>query len=195
METIKIGETDIILQELGPGQGKIIIAHPYYNFSYYWGSMGSSLKEFLMDIDEGYFINKLEPINAEKPLNVKRTFANFRKQLYHDSDFGYNYPWYKEMEFQKELREEIKSTQDWVEDQYSFVDAMHRLPERISYYDIKNSSDRREVEDLIKSACCEPWLYIVLGESEEVRFLKRLFPKLKKEIKKLLKNQKEVCIS
>jgi len=48
METIRIDTTDVILRDDAPGKGKIMISDDGwgYNFSYYWGAMGSGIKEF-----------------------------------------------------------------------------------------------------------------------------------------------------
>ena len=61
MELIKIKDTDIILQNFEKkGQGKIIIADNWRGaFTYSWDAMGSDINNFICDINNDYFANKL----------------------------------------------------------------------------------------------------------------------------------------
>ena len=184
MESFKIGETDIILEDYGDGKGKIIIANTWgYNYSYYWGSMGSSLKEFLCSINMYYFTNKLSDPSDNGVFSAEKSVSNFRKYL--KTEFKYDLPWYKWPEAQKSLREELKNIEE-CESEESFVYNMNKLYLNIDYSSL-DRYDEEEFIDIIKSACNEPWCFIEKKDSNKTIFLKRLFPKLQKELKKQLK--------
>lgn len=181
MEKYRIDEADIILEDLGEGKGKIIIAAAYgYNFSYYWGSMGSSLKEFLCSINVGYFINKLSDPNDNGVFDGKASVANIRKYI--KDDLKYDLPFYKYMEAQKSLRELLKEAEA-CETQHEFVDAISNIPKSVDTISL-NRYDTKEFEEIIESLCSEPWNFISTKDSDKSIFLRRLFPKLQKELRK-----------
>ena len=182
MELIEIGNTDIILQELGDGKGKIIISDTDYdyNFSFYWGAMGkdTSLRQFIKQIDHGYFVGKLAG-NTKGAFNSKKTFRNIRKFI--REEFSYDLPWYKHMEFQKGMRESLNDFQRDAYDDRQFVDDWDGFWEHtVDYYSV--DGDGREM-DSIKSlftGICEPWDFIETGPSRECIWLEKLHKKLKK---------------
>lgn len=182
MKTLRIGEYDVILQNLGEHQGKIIIASPYLNTSYYWGAMGSSLEEFICSIDSYYWLNKLLPINTPTVLNVRKTFSAFRKHLFKEALA--DYPWYGFKEFYKGLREAINSIQSHSEGPNDFIENVHGLPNSLSYFDIGDRYARTKIEECIQGACSEPWHFIIEGESREQRQLLWIHKELKKALKK-----------
>ena len=60
MNRFNIETADIILENYEQGQGKIIISDLYNgSFSFYWGSMGENIEEFLKSINSSYFADKL----------------------------------------------------------------------------------------------------------------------------------------
>ncbi len=176
MELIKIDEAEIILQDLGDSQGKLIVAHPWYNGSTYWGAMGGTLKEFLMRINEDYFTGRLS--NSKGVINMKSTMRDVRKAIREEL------PWYKDTEFQKELREKLNDIQSNCENDHQFVDAMNGLPESLMYYDLESYKREKEIKQLLKDILSEPWHYIVHGESPEQKFYRQLHKKLVKHLKK-----------
>lgn len=181
MEIIKIDETEIFLDDKGSGQGKITISNTYgYNFSYYWGSMGDSLREFLLRINESYFITKLA--NNPYSFSPKLTAKEIRKYI--SEELSYDLPWYKYMEFQKSFREWIKGIEE-IESDQEFVDYCHNI---LRSWKLDFSSldrhEEKEVKDILQNSFTqEPWNFIQQGYSNEAIFLKKLFKKLQKELK------------
>lgn len=176
MEYLKIEHTDIFLDDQGNGRGKIIISNTSgYNFSYYWGSMGSSLKEFLCDIDSGYFINKL--CRNDSVFCGRSTVKAIRKLI--KTDYSWELPWYKHMEFQKELRVKIKDLENCSSND-EFVHIALNIPDSLDYYLIEDKYDRKDIEGVMKSIFSEPWYMIETKPSDEARFLESLHKKLRK---------------
>jgi hypothetical protein len=181
MDKIKIEDTDIFLDDQGNGQGKIIIANTYgYNFSFFWGAMGGSLPDFLLRINESYFVGKLLDGDDNGVLDAKKSVTAVRKYLREEchSDL----PWYKYPTAQKSLREELKKLEQCERDD-EFVDGIYALPKNVDYSDL-DWRDERELRQILEGICqTEPWTFIVKGPSRKALFLKRLFPKLQKAIK------------
>ncbi len=151
MIAFKVDTADVILDDLGDGKGKIIISDGNwgYNFSYYWGSMGDSLTDFLCRINSSYFVGKLGPTkNGE--INSKKTIRNIRKVL--REEFNSHYPWYKYQEFQADLRSNLKDLEE--EGFYgtdNFFHSMDRLVNNLNFYDISDKYDREEIESIMKN--------------------------------------------
>lgn len=177
-------EHDVILENLKPGQGKVIIAGPTLNTSYYWGSMGSSLEEFICSIDLGYWTKNLLPYDVERPVDTRKTFAAFRKQL--KENLGYEligYGWWKEMEFQEQMRKEIQKAQDSTEGDHSFMYILNSLPGKMPYSLIRDRYDQKVFEETIEMTCAEPWHYLVHGQSREEKILAEIYSVLRKRLK------------
>ena len=180
---LKIDDNEVFLEELGPNQGKIILSDSYgHNYSYYWGAMGGTLKDFILHINEDYFAKNLG--NKMRVFNPVKTFSNVRKYIREDM----GYPYYWEMEFQKDMREKLKEFQSEVEDwggKYTFVDRFFpSFVERLNYSLIKNDFDRKQFENEINNIT-EPWHFIEEKQSDEYIWLCKFHKKLKKELKKL----------
>ena len=184
MESIKIDDAEIILQELGEGKGKIIITASYgYNFSCFWGAMGGTLKEFLLNINESYFVQNLADINDTSVFDGKATITNVRRHI--REEMSYELPWYENMEAMKSLREELKKLEGCDDERY-FVQLMEAIPDKVDSYSIEDSYDRYEFINNLKSLCHnEPWNFIAKKPSQKSLFLIRLFPKLQKKLKSL----------
>ena len=183
---IKIDTTDIFLENLGPGRGKIIIADPYGgSYSYFWGSMGKTIEEFILGMDFGYFHKNVNP-HDDGDFNGKKTVRNIRKTL--REDFSYDLPWYEHMEAQKELREKLRELEQ-CENDYEFVDCAGSLAGNLDLFDIDSTFDRNNFRESVGRLMDEPWYYIEKGPSRNTLFLTALFPKLKNAIKKELKKK------
>lgn len=181
MEKITIDSTDIILEDLGNEQGKIIIADTYgYNYSTYWGAMGGSLKEFLMRINEDYFINRLLPSDDRGVFSGKKSVRNVRKHI--KTELSYEIPWYKYMSAQKELRERLKEIES-CESDHEFIDAMQRISNDVYCFELDRHDEER-FKDALKSLESEPWHFIETEPSRHSIFLHRIFKRLQKELKK-----------
>ena len=182
-ETVKnwtIGPTDVILINYNLGQGKIIISDDEYgyNFSHYWGSMGKcTLEEFISDVSFDYFINKLTT-NPHGEIKIDETFAEIRRYWKEESGIK----WYREMEFQKDFRFELRALQDSIYDDRHFVDTFSEFSSRLDFYLIENEIDRKEMKEAVKWLTSEPWNFIVQGESNENIWLKNFLGKLQNRI-------------
>ncbi len=184
MIAFKVNTADVILNDLGDGQGKIIISDGNwgYNFSYYWGAMGTrTLIDFLTNIGTDYFVGKLGP-NARGEINSKKTLTNIRKGI--KEYFSSEYPWYEEKEFQSDLRDRLK--QIGREGFYSpehFINVIQYLVDNLDYYTIDKKHVRENIESIFKGIFEEPWYYIVYDEHKEVTYLKKFHKQLIKELK------------
>ncbi len=181
-QVIKIDETDIFLQELGPSQGKITVSNTYgYNYSTYWGSMGSDLKSFLKTINAGYFADKLLGAKESTEMDVKKTFAAIRKHIQAEM----NLPWYNHQEFQKDMREVLNSFQRECESEPNpryFVDRFYNVFKRLDYSLIQDRYFAKQIEEDF-DGITEPWYFIVDKPSQEYLWLTKLHKKLKKVLK------------
>lgn len=187
IERIKIDNVDVFLEELGAGKGKITLSDTYnHNYSYFWGSMGCTLKQFLCRIDAGYFAKNLIGSNVSYEMDVAKTFTAIRKFISSELDL----PWYKFPEFQKDMREKMRGFQSDCEESQSehhFVSAFHSsFINRLDYYLIDNPHDRKEVERNFKYIS-ECWNFIEKKHSKEYLWLMAFHGKLKKLLLQQLK--------
>lgn len=183
MISFKIDSADVILNDLGSGQGKIIISDSNwgYNFSYFWGAMGGTLVDFLCRINSDYFTNKLGP-TEQGEINTKKTITSIRKAI--REYFNSEYPWYVEKDFQQNLRDELKKLES--EGFYSvdhYFNSINRFIDNLNYYSINDKFDRENIESIIQSIFNEPWYYIVYDEHRQNVYLKEFHKKLVKELK------------
>lgn len=180
MEVLKIDQTDIILDDEGDGRGKITISNTYgYNYSTYWGSMGKrGLKEFLLGMNNDYFINRL--VSDTGVFCGKKSVKNVRRFI--REEMSYELPWYKFMKAQKELRERLKELESCDSDR-DFVSAMSNLSGSLYCLEL-SYDDEKEFNEILGVLETEPWHFIDYKPSNDVIFLERLFPKLQKKLKK-----------
>lgn len=183
LKRYKIDQTDIFLENFEVGQGKIIIANPYYNFSNYWGSMGSSIEEFLLRINSDYFITKLTGHHSTTVFSAKASIKNVRRHI--REELAYELPWYKYMSAQKELRERLKEIENEAYSEESFVSLMSNISKTLYCFDL-DKYDEAEFRDGVECLTQEPWHFIGTEPSQESIFLEKIFPKLKKVIKKII---------
>tara|TARA_R110000796_G_scaffold88978_1_gene192343 strand:+ start:1321 stop:1875 length:555 start_codon:yes stop_codon:yes gene_type:complete len=183
MNHIEIGNTDVFLEDLGEGKGKITISDTEgFNFSHYWGSMGGPLDEFILQLDEGYFSMKLKPIDDRGVFCSKRSVSAIRKFI--KEEYSYELPWYAFKEFQKELREELREISKYSHSEEDFVRRCEELRNHCWYSD--GYKQEKEFKEIMDSLFQEPWHFIVKTESNDTIFLKNLLPKLKKVLTKQL---------
>ena len=177
-------DTDVYLEELSENAGKITISDSYgHNYSYYWGAMGGTIKEFITKIDKGYFANNLIGRKSFWVIDVNKSIAEIRKYISTEMDL----PWFKEKEFQKSIREELNNFKNELlenPNQYYFVDCFQSMfISRLNYHLIEGQYDRKEIEKAFKEIS-EPWHFIQTKPSEEYKWLEKLHGKLKKELSK-----------
>lgn len=184
-ETLRIGSTDVILQDYEPGKGKIIISDDDYgyNFSYFWGAMGegSNLRDFLCRINSSYFVGKLS-CRTQGDFDAKKTFTNIRKYI--REEMSYELPWYKHMNFQKDMREHLR---DWERDcvnEHDFVGCWNDFMKyTLDYYLIEDKYDREHVEKSF-NGIEEPWSFIAYKTPREHIWLENFHKKLQKFLNK-----------
>ena len=180
---LRVEGTDVYLHEYGDGKGKLTISNTYgYNYSHYWGAMGESLSEFIKTINSEYFADKLLGYrNDSQQMDVKKTFTQLRKFFREEMDL----PFYKHMEFQKDLREKLKDFQSDCEDMnsqdYFVYNFFTSFINRLDYFLIDNRYNQREIEDSFKGIC-EQWHFIVTKPSDEYIWLMKFHKILKKHL-------------
>ena len=186
MNKFRVGNVDVIFEDKGKGQGKIIISDDDngYNFSHFWNAMGDcSLREFVCQISSDYFVNKLGT-KSNGEFDNKKTFVNFRKFL--KEEFYVELPFYKHMPFQKHFRKELKNFQRNICSDRQFIDELGSFPDCLDFFLIENKNEMQYVETCIKKcfSVSEPWDFINHKESLENIFLNKFHKKLKKHLKK-----------
>lgn len=181
---LKVFDTEVLLEDRGPGRGQITITGYGNNYSFFWGAMGGTLAEFLCGMNKEYFASKLMGAKDDNEVDVKKTFAAIRKWIRED-----HMKWFQHMEFQQRMRSDLKDFQERMEDypdERYFVDTWYRVAEGLDYYLI----DDRWVEKDFKSAMndCEPWHFIIKKPNKNYLWLATLHGHIKKALKQTLNN-------
>lgn len=174
MNVLTVDQTEVILRDFEEGQGKIIIAGGSdRSYSFYWGSMGSSLRDFILSIDSGYFATKLCPAGDYTIFCGKSTAKNLRRLVKE------TLPWYEHMEFQKSVREAIRQVEDF-ESEYQFFNWLNYYMTDLDFYTIDDRYDRqfleRDFETLFDSTSIET------RRSDQYQWLERFHSKLKRAL-------------
>tara|TARA_R110002124_G_scaffold61218_1_gene167895 strand:- start:13 stop:561 length:549 start_codon:yes stop_codon:yes gene_type:complete len=175
MNRLNIKTADVLLENYEVGQGKIIISDlDFGSWSFYWGSMGSKIEEFIQGINADYFANKL--CVEREVFCSKATATAIRKYL--KEELSDDLPWYKFASAQKEMREKIKE----IENSYSQEDALHQMStmhENLMCYDL-DRQDEKEFLGIIEGVfSCEPWHFLQTKPSREYNYLHKLHKSLK----------------
>lgn len=174
---MKIGNTDVVLTDMGSGKGAILVRnYDYGSFSYTWGAMGSSLKEFLLDINSDYFASKL-CVNANE-FCIKGTLANLRREI------KGVLPWYEFTEGQKEMRDAIKKNLSYCVNERQFVSEcfdLHKYLVIPEYGYRKEEEFKEEIEGVFNT---DPWNYISTKPTKQYKWLTKIHGKIKKELSK-----------
>ena len=173
IKKINIDGISIYLEDMEYGKGKIIITGYHNSYSAYWGAMGSTLLEFISRIDSDYFISNLT--NNMFTFDGKQSVANVRKYI--REEIRYELPWYKFMEGQRELREELKKLESCNSDK-EFVYSLPNIVDNLLCIGM-SWEDEKEFIQILKDSFQEPWHFIGEKKSGEYKFLKKLHGKLK----------------
>lgn len=180
---LKIGNTDVFLEDFETGRGKITISDTYgHNYSMFWGAMGSTIKEFVCRIDEDYFAQKLIPATDKRIIDIKSTFKEVREFIRTELDM----PFYREMEFQKDMREKLKDFQNECEEMGKrwFVDSFNTsFVNSLDFYLISDRWEKEEIESNFKGIS-EPWHFLIEKPSNNYKWLVSFHKKLVKKLKK-----------
>lgn len=175
---IKIDGVDIYLHDYEFGRDKITISDSWgNNYSYFWDAMGNCISDFIKEINSNYFANKLIGYKSNYEMDVKNTFTEIRKYIKNEMEL----PYYKHMEFQKNMREVLKNFQETCEehnDKNFFVSTFFsNFINRLNYYLIDNRYERNRIEESFNSIS-EHWYFIVDKPSKEYQWLKKFHKKL-----------------
>jgi len=183
IEKITIDETEIFLDELGNNRGKITVSNIYgHNYSYFWGAMGGTLKNFILNIDSGYFASKLMGSESIYKMSVKKTFAEIRRFI--REEIGLQF--YHVPAFQKHMREVLNEFQRSMEEQenkdlfVAYFDSWF-----INFLDFSLIEDRFERDRIEKEfkGICEVWNFIQDEPNERYKWLCKLHKQLQAAIK------------
>ena len=180
--SFSIGGTEITFENKGENKGEITISDKEKGtYQMYWGAMGGTLQDFILRINEDYFTDKLLGVRSTQVFDAKGTFKELRKFIREELDL----PWYKHLDFQKDLREKLSNFQKNCEeinsDRYfveSFDFNVGTMPD---FYLIEDRWERERIERDFKGIS-EPWHFIQTKESQEAKWLKSLHFKIKRKL-------------
>lgn len=179
----KIGLTNIILEDVGPSQGKIKISDPKMGeYEYFWGSMGGGIEGFISSINQHYFLDKILGYRPPQEFCPKKTFAELRKFIRNELDL----PWYKHQEFQKDLREKLSYFQErcseYKSENYFVEHFFHNIEGRLNFRLIEDKWERERIKNDFKNIE-EHWSFIHTKYTKESIWLMNLHKKLVEKIK------------
>lgn len=189
--TFYINKTKVVLEDIDLNKGEItILDSKNGNYQMFWGAMGTDIKEFILSINSEYFSEKLLGFESSQEFDVNKTFKELRRFICEDLSL----PWYKHMEFQKNLREKLNYFQKACKSNNSeqfFVDNFNfYLTTMPDFYLIKDKWESQYLEEEFKSIS-EPWHFIHTKENEKSKWLKNIHMKIKK---KLWQQEQEVML-
>jgi len=142
--------------------------------------MNSNIKDFLLRINYDYFYRTLR-FDTKGNFNPKSTTSNIRKYI--KDEFKYELPFYKHMEFQKDMRIKLKELESITIDSI-YYDELYYLYDRLDF-DLVDKHDRSEIQSIFESICrCEQHHFFIYDESDENVFLSKIYKKLIKQLKK-----------
>lgn len=184
IKKIKLNGWVVYLEDLGYGQGKVIVESILgKTYSYYWGAMCSDLEGFISLMNADYFARNLIERSEMYEMDVKSTFKNIRKHIRTEIGLA----WYQEMEFQKQMREVLNDFQRECEDytnSHYFVDWFKTcFLNRLDTYLIENDYISEKFESS-SGYWDEVWHFISEKPTMEYKSLKTLHKKLVKHLNK-----------
>ncbi len=167
----KFGKTQITIDS---NRNRIWIeSSDYGHYTYAWGSPGESFTCFLAGLNKSYVLNKL---NIKEVFDKRASFSSIRKAIKEAI------PYYKEIDFQKQLRNMIAHIESICETSNEFCDGLTELNSgwRQQWSFLDDDSYRDELECIFS----EPWNFICTKESTTARKLWKDFQKLQEAIRK-----------
>ena len=178
LKRLRVKNSDVFLEDYEVGQGKIIISNlDKGSYTFYWGSMGCSLSDFLLEISEDYFAGKLCKNSYE--FDAKESTTCVRKYI--RTELKCELPYWLFLSAQKEMREAIKELENTSSEE-EFVSSMLALPENLICYDLNYQEEKdfkKIIDDVFK---CEPWNFIEKKPSREYIWLKEFSRELKNHL-------------
>jgi len=181
MIRFKIDEYQIIMEELGENQGKIIITRwDNRNYSYYWGAMGKTLNEFIKSINGHYFANALISSERQWIFDVKETLSSVKEDLKYEIEGG---------AFRRHLYNEFKSLLEC--DDMNDFDSQYRdiITYQVDFSLIVDSYDRNRIECYLNEL--NLFHYFQKKYSNEYNDIVKLHGKIIKHLNKYGKKETE----
>lgn len=173
---------EVLLEDLSDGKGKVIVTTSAgLNYSYFWGAMGGSLKDFILRINSDYFAGKL--CYNLYTSSTKKTKTNIRKFIREE----FYLPWYKHIEFQKDMREKINL---WFSHEFNIeqlTSTWDLFVSSLNFYLIENEIERKCLRKEFESVS-EVWHLIEEEPSHEYKLLVDIHKRLQKIIKNEVNN-------
>lgn len=181
LRRLKIGTTDVFLEDTRPGAGKMTISDTYgHNYSCFWGAMGKDcdLANFICHIDSAYFAGNLLSKKKSKQMSVAATFRQLRKYI--KDEIGLK--WYQHMDFQRDMREKIRDFEQECQDMPSeefFVNQFFSfINYRLNYWMIEDDRESKRIEKEFREIS-EPWYFIEKEFTAEYKWVIEFHGKLK----------------
>jgi len=181
---LEVEGVSIFLENFEKNQGKISISGYEKNYSCYWGSMGGTIQEFITGINDDYFVSKLIGSRNTEVFNSKKTFSTLRKYIREEIGL----PWYKHLDFQKNLREVLNDFQSLCDEvsspsEFFVYSFQHEFINRLQFYYIEDKYERERLEKSFNDIN-EQWYFIETTEGYESKWLRNLHKALKKYLVK-----------
>lgn len=177
---------NVQLENMGKGEGQITITLDGKAYRKYWGAMSGTIEEFICFIDSDYFSGKILGSDRDLKLDIKSTFSGLRKYIKEDI----NLPWYKHLEFQKDMRLKIRIFENECRnadyDRF-FVDNFHWFVDTLNFHLINEDLDRDYIKNEFTSIR-EPWHFICHTEGDLTKSIKKIHKLLIKHLKNNPKN-------
>lgn len=180
IKKLRLEKGIVYLEDFGKGSGKIIVQAFDRTYSHYWSHMGeqNTLADFVSGLEPSYFVGKLLGARSEHEFCNKKTFASVRQEIRD------RIPWYRNTEFQKEMRIDIRRFQGECHDSRYFVEKFNEVFSGFDYYMIDDKYERAYmIEEL---AFDEPWYFIGEKPTREYKYLCSLHDELSTYLKKNL---------
>lgn len=169
----------VTLEDLREGVGRVSIFIGHREFSYTWGAIGdSSIKQFILQTDSGYFCSKLINLDEGLVFSPKNSLRAIKRHI------SENYPYYRHMDFQKQMRKTLKKLETISDSESFFEELSYSIKHRFDYYLIDNRSDRIEVESFFDNIRPMVWEWFEKEPSGISKTISEIHNRLKKQLEK-----------
>lgn len=171
-----------MLESLRNGVGRVTMYVGHREFTYTWGATGSrSIKEFILDTDSAYFCNKMLSRDEGSQFSAKQSIRRLKRAIADE------YPYYKHLEFQKDLRKKLNTLGEY-DNPEEFIDEFNYIVRtRLDYDIIKDRFESKEVESFFNSLQSCAWEYLDREPSGICLTIQKMHKVLKSKLSKELK--------
>ena len=175
------------LEDIREGAGRVSLYIGHREFPFTWGAMGArGIKNFLLETDSDYFCGKLCPCDDRSVFSAKASLRAIKDYI------AQEYPYYKHMDFQKDMRKHLKRLET-ITDSEEFISKFHDMVlYSFDYSLIEDRSDRREVESYFNDFRSYAWEYLGTEPTGTYKTIAEMHKRLKAKLKKEL-NTKEAA--